>query len=153
MTLHIIRAQNEKDLDLFFDLVEAYRLELNENACFPSYEKERLNYATDKTFIFLAKEGTQTCASIAFRPKTQTVYELKRLYVHPRYRRRKLADALLEHALPILRENGIRKIELETLKKLTAAQFFYQKHGFQPDENARHTDHDEIVPMGLTLEK
>ncbi|WP_419797535.1 MAG: GNAT family N-acetyltransferase [Terasakiella sp.] len=153
MSLTFTRVQKDKDLDQFFELVEQYRVELNENVCFPAYEKERMTYGADKTFIFLAKKDGHICGCIAYRPKTDAVYEMKRLYVLPLYRQQKIADQLLMHTLNFLRENHIQKIELETLKRLGPALSFYQKHGFQIDENAQHTKHEDIVPMGLTLGK
>jgi|GEM_PF-2420573 len=153
MSLTFIRAQSDKELDQFFDLVEQYRVELNENVCFPAYEKERTTYGADKTFIFLAKKDEHMCGCIAYRPKTNNVYEMKRLYILPSYRKQKIADQLLIYTLDILRENHVEKVELETLKRLGPALSFYQKHGFQIDKEAHHTEHDDIVPMGLTLGK
>jgi len=153
MPLTFIRAQSESELHHFFDLVEQYRLELDENVCFPAYEKERTTYSADKTFIFLAKKDGHVCGCIAYRPKTDNVYEMKRLYILPSYRKQKIADQLLIYTLNFLRKNKIEKVELETLKRLGPALSFYQKHGFQIDEKAHHTDHEDIVPMGLTLGK
>ncbi len=153
MSLTFVHAQNDSELDLFFELVEQYRVELNENVCFPAYEEERTTYGADKTFIFLAKKDGHVCGCIAYRPKSNHVYEMKRLYILPSYRKQKIADQLLIYTLNFLRKNHVEKVELETLKRLGPALSFYQKHGFKMDQKAHHTEHEDIVPMGLTLGK
>lgn len=56
--------------------------------------------------------------------------DILNLSVHPLWRRRGIAKALLARALEAMEATGIKKVTLEVAKKKTAAQALYLQNGF-----------------------
>lgn len=57
--------------------------------------------------------------------------ELENIAVFPEYRRKNIADTLLDYALHGLKEKGIQYIYLEVRESNSSAQGLYKKHGFE----------------------
>ena len=57
--------------------------------------------------------------------------EIVSLAVHPHFRRRGVADALLRHALRALRKCGVRRVELMVRTGNTAGAQLYRSLGFR----------------------
>ncbi len=56
--------------------------------------------------------------------------ELKRFYVEPAHRGRRVADAVIEALVEHARAHGATALRLETGDKQHAAMRFYARHGF-----------------------
>lgn len=56
--------------------------------------------------------------------------EVEQLYVHPNYRRRGIASALLDHLIKTAHQNQIQNISLEVRQSNNAAIALYQKFLF-----------------------
>ncbi len=56
--------------------------------------------------------------------------EMKRLYVRPAYRGKKIGDALIERILADAKAAGYQRMLLDTLPFLGAALHLYRRHGF-----------------------
>ena len=59
---------------------------------------------------------------------------LNDMFVDVNWRKKNIGGALVEQAKRICVDSGGKKLYLETLKDNLAAQKFYQKHGFVPDQ-------------------
>ena len=81
--------------------------------------------------IFLAKYGEQTIGTVSLLKRDPDTYELAKLAVTAQYQGLKVGHKLIEHCLHIAKQAGIRKIILDTNRKLTAAVALYQKYGFE----------------------
>lgn len=105
-------------------------------------------YASPKGALLLAcdSETSEVLGCIGMRPiELQSKYrtrrqsdvrycELKRLYVYPAARGRKVAKALVEEVLRIARQNGYQEALLDTMESMTAAISLYRTLGFEETE-------------------
>jgi GNAT superfamily N-acetyltransferase len=95
--------------------------------------------------IWLASEGAAIVGCIALRPLPQLAEagEVKRLYVRPEMRGRKIADRLLEALEEYAAEFGYRTLYLDTKDDLLAAIKFYERHGYERCE--RYNDNPQAT--------
>ena len=68
---------------------------------------------------------------IALRRRSDTVCEMKRLYVRPSARGLGVAPALVDRVLEEARQRTYRTIVLDTLTMMTGAQRLYERLGFR----------------------
>lgn len=80
--------------------------------------------------LWLAQMGADVVGCIALRPLTDTIGEIKRLYVRPAHRGQGLADALLDALESGARERGFDELYLDTHDGLAAAKRFYERRGY-----------------------
>jgi GNAT superfamily N-acetyltransferase len=83
----------------------------------------------DARFYLLLVDGT-TAGCIAFHRFDGQRCELKRMYVRPQFRGRKLASKLLQRALDDARAAGYQAVLLDTMPVLGEALQLYRKNGF-----------------------
>lgn len=80
--------------------------------------------------FYLAHVGREAVGCIAL--VTLDGYgEIKRMYVAPAWRKRRIAQALLDRAIRDVERLGIGSLKLETGAKQTAALQFYERAGFK----------------------
>jgi putative acetyltransferase len=113
-----------------------YEQELDENLCFQSFEEELANplqkYGPPKGVLYLAKWNDDTAGCIALMPlKEEKVCEMKRLYVHSKFRKHKIGKTLVEQLLKDEEQLGYTKMKLDTLQKLQPAITLYKQYGFE----------------------
>ncbi|MEZ4607269.1 MAG: GNAT family N-acetyltransferase [Deinococcales bacterium] len=106
------------DIDLSFQNIA------DELAHFP-----RLYEAPEGAF-WLAKDGDEVIGCGGFRKISETICEMKRLYVLETYQGRGLVRALIEILLQEAKAKGYQLMRLDTLSKMIEAQQLYQRFGF-----------------------
>ncbi len=165
------------DLDAARELFVEYQRQIGVDLCFQNFAEElaRLpgDYVAPAGTLLLAVDddvrdddvrgeggtggtggGAAACgaaACVAMRRWDDGACEMKRLYVRPAYRGRGLARLLVERAIAWAVAQGYRRILLDTLPTMAAAQRLYEQLGFvdvapyrpNPVEGARY--------MGLTV--
>ena len=62
------------------------------------------------------------------------IHELRKMYLDPAARGRGVGQRLLSASLTHARDNGARRIVLDTAERMTAAIAFYEKNGFVRDD-------------------
>jgi len=88
-------------------------------------------YAPPTGALFLAVEDGQTLGCVAVRRLDDETAEMKRLYLRPAARGRRLGRTLAEAALAEARRLGYRRLRLDTLPGMEAAQALYRTLGFR----------------------
>jgi release factor glutamine methyltransferase len=86
-------------------------------------------FGPDVTFL-VARIGFRAVGTIAFLDRGDGSAELKRMYVDPDFRGRRVATRLLEEAERLAREAGVTLMQLETGPKQPDAISLYEEHGY-----------------------
>lgn len=90
-------------------------------------------YGPPQGALLLAKNSAGTpCGCVAIRPLSESVCELKRLYVKEEGRGHGLGRQLTRTALEVARQIGYSKCCLDTLETMTAPIQLYRSEGFEP---------------------
>ncbi|MGO9828843.1 MAG: GNAT family N-acetyltransferase [Myxococcaceae bacterium] len=82
--------------------------------------------------VWLAAHAGRVVGSVALRPLSAGLSELKRLYVLPVARRRGVGRALVQTALGAAHQAGLQAVRLDTLSGMHGAQRLYRALGFRP---------------------
>lgn len=137
MKLKIVKAKPEDA-----DNIE----ELDRFANFRSRVIEKYLAPIDQTkigryFIFLAKVDSRTVGKVEMAVGTRdegTIAYVRRLVVHPDYRKMGVAILLMKRAMAQARKDGARSIELHALEDDIPATRLYEKLGFEVKHKEIH---------------
>ncbi|TWI62144.1 acetyltransferase (GNAT) family protein [Pseudoduganella lurida] len=135
-TLSIRDADLPRDEAIVRELFREYAATLGFELCFQDFAAELANlpgkYAAPRGRILLAWDGAHAIGCVALRPVDNECAEMKRLFVRPGYRERRLGRALAERICEEARMAGYRTICLDTLGTMTTAVKLYTELGFTP---------------------
>jgi len=87
-------------------------------------------YADCRDLFLTAKVGGRIAGYISTCVEKREA-EIVSLAVHPDYRRRGVADALMRRTLDALRKAGVRRVSLMVRTGNTAGEQLYRAHGFR----------------------
>lgn len=143
-----------RDISAVRELFLEYAGTLNFDLCFQGFDAELGslpgNYAPPGGTLLLARVDGAAAGCIGVRPLDAQRCEMKRLYVRPQYRDRRLGRQLVEQAIAFARRAGYRSMVLDTLPQMAAAQRLYRDQGFLPcppyyDNTPLHSSCMELV--------
>jgi ribosomal protein S18 acetylase RimI-like enzyme len=166
--ISIRQATTPDQLSAVAACFRAYVEWLGEDISFQNYESELKSlpgkYSDPAGALLLATDSDtgQVLGCIALRPVdvsadyrddgSQRRYsELKRLFVYPEARGRRVARALIREAVGRAREQGYDEVVLDTLARMTAAIGLYKSEGFQEVGAYYHNPLSGVVYMGMSL--
>jgi GNAT superfamily N-acetyltransferase len=128
-------AKGAEDMDAVRHLFMQYGKSFDFHICFEGFEKELSNlpgsYAPPEGRLLLAELDGKPVGVVALKASPEPgVAEIKRLYVDPAARGHGLGRRLTEAVIDAARTQGYRKLRLETLAVMTAANTIYDDLGF-----------------------
>src|ERR1044071_702833 len=130
----IIEARSPADIDAARGLFQDYASSLDFNLDFQDFAAELENlpggYAPPEGCILLAQEAGRSVGCVVLRKLDSEACEMKRLYVRPEARGRGIGRKLAEAVIMRAKEIGYRRIRLDTVKSMKAANSLYASLGF-----------------------
>jgi ribosomal protein S18 acetylase RimI-like enzyme len=135
-------ATSDSDFGVTRSLFEEYAAALGVSLCFQNFAQELDNlrqvYGPPGGCIILARNAETVIGCVALRPfgARGDVCEMKRLYVRPSARGLRMGRLLVNEIIKRARLLGYRRMVLDTLDSMQAAQQLYRSIGFrefQPD--------------------
>ena len=131
----IFRAISESEFDEACGLFQEYADNLGVDLCFQNFEQELENirdiYGPPGGCLLLARRNDSIVGCVAFRRFNDAVCEMKRLYVKQTARGVNVGRELAVELIRRARSAGYRRMVLDTLPHLKAAQALYRSLGFQ----------------------
>src|ERR1700674_5726146 len=145
----------ERDREQIVALLREYEAGIGISLCFQDFDAELAglpgDYAPPKGAMVLARQagGQELLGCVALRPVPGALdlCEMKRLFVHSAGRGCGLGRKLALAAMMEARRLGYRRMCLDTLPSMTAAQALYRALGF------RHTGITKSDPAVLLFER
>lgn len=148
----IVRFGGNADLAevrlMFREYVEWLGIDLS----FQNFETELAqlpgDYAPPNGRLLIAEIEGRAAGCVALRRLDQSICEMKRLYIRPEFRGAGLGRKLVTAIMAEGRAIGYRRMRLDTLPQMGAAQALYESLGFREIEAYRYNP----VPGTLFLE-
>jgi ribosomal protein S18 acetylase RimI-like enzyme len=117
-------------------LVEEYASSLNLDLSFQNFAQElehfESEYSPPSGAFLLAREEDSFVGCVGLRKVSDTVGEIKRLYVAPTARGLGLGEALARGIVDEGKKRKYTRLVLDTLPSMLAARSLYQALGFKP---------------------
>ena len=132
--IRITTANATSDIEPVRKLFLEYADSLGVDLSFQDFERELSalpgDYAPPGGRLLLAYEESSLVGCVALRKFEDGVCEMKRLYVRPEFRQTGLGRQLAERVIEEARAIGYRRMLLDTLPTMKAAQKLYRDLGF-----------------------
>ena len=81
--------------------------------------------------LLLVEVDGEIAGTISLRKIREDAGEIKRMYVKPTFRGKKLGNLMVEKVISISEENGFSKLFLDTSLFMSSAVSLYKKYGFK----------------------
>jgi len=95
--------------------------------------------------LLLVKVDGEIAGTISLRKIRENAGEIKRMYVKPKFRGKKLGNLLIEEVIGISQGNEFSKVYLDTANFMSSAITLYKKFGFK--ETTFYPE--SVLPKGL----
>jgi ribosomal protein S18 acetylase RimI-like enzyme len=128
-------AKLPDELPVIKQLFQEYAASLNFDLDFQDFrdELETLpgKYSAPLGSILVAKENGEILGCVAVRPLGPEICEMKRLFVKPAHRRKKIGRELAMAIIEEAKRLGYRAMRLDTVEAMKEASALYRALGFQ----------------------
>ena len=81
--------------------------------------------------LLLVEVDGEIAGTISLRKIREDAGKIKRMYVNPKFRGKKLGNLLIEEVIEISKGNEFSKLYLDTAHFMSSAISLYKKHGFK----------------------
>ncbi len=95
--------------------------------------------------LLLVEVDGEIAGTISLRKIREDAGEIKRMYVKPKFRGKKLGNLLIEEVIEISQGNEFSKLYLDTAHFMSSAISLYKKYGFK--ETTSYPE--SVIPKGL----
>ena len=134
--LQIIPASSSAQIAQARELFLEYAASLGFSLCFQNFDQELAGlpgeYAPPDGRLLLAEYEGQLAGCVALHKIEPGICEMKRLYLHPPFRRKSLGRTLAEHLIAEARQAGYRRMRLDTVEPVMKdAVAMYRVMGFR----------------------
>lgn len=133
--MRIFQASSDEDIQHARALFKEYEASTGINLCFQNFDRELKNlpgdYAPPDGRLLLATEDDQLAGCIALRKIAPSICEMKRLFVRPAFRGKRLGKILVESIIDEARKIGYTHMRLDTIPgPMDKAIALYRSIGF-----------------------
>ncbi|PYM12924.1 MAG: GNAT family N-acetyltransferase [Verrucomicrobia bacterium] len=153
----ILPATTAGQIEQVRALFREYAQETGHCECFQGFVEEIAGlpgpYAPPTGRLLLAQENLQPAGCVALRRLQDGLCEMKRLYVRPEFRFRKLGRQLAKAIIAEARSVRYRAMRLDTLPSMTTARALYQTLGFRPIPRYNDNPSEGVIYLELDLEE
>ncbi len=153
--LKIYPVKNDEDFEIIKGLFVEYADSLGFDLGFQGFEEELANlpgdYASPEGCLLLAVYQEQVAGCVGLGKLSESICEMKRLYVRPDLRGLKIGIALAEAIIEQARKVGYTCIRLDTVPSMETARALYVSLGFKEIEPYRYNPIEGTVFMELNL--
>ena len=151
----VFGAKSEEDLRHVRELISEYVSSLGFDLRFQHLDEEFAelpgDYAPPDGCLLLAVHNTKIAGCVALRKITEGVCEMKRLYVRPGFRGKRIGKDLAAAIIEEARKIGYKYMRLDTVPSMKEAIAVYRSLGFKEIQPYRHNPIEGAMFMELTL--
>src|SRR3954451_9798288 len=155
-TLHVEQAKTAEQISLARTLFQEYGASLGFSLCFQNFDKELAglpgDYAPPKGGLLIAYLEGEAAGCVALHEFEAGISEMKRLYVRPAFRGKRVGLALANGIIAAAREIGYKRMRLDTVpSEMADAVKMYGRLGFKQIAPYRATPQAGTLYMELDL--
>jgi GNAT superfamily N-acetyltransferase len=135
-TLHLEQATTPEQIALARTLLEEYGASLGFSLCFQDFDKELAglpgDYAPPRGRLLIAYLESEPAGCVALHEFDPGISEMKRLYVRPAFRGKRVGLGLANAVIAAAREIGYERMRLDTVpSEMADAVKMYGRLGFK----------------------
>jgi ribosomal protein S18 acetylase RimI-like enzyme len=136
ISMQLIQAQSPEEINSVRKLFQEYASWVEISLCFQNFDQEVAElpgaYAPPSGRLLMAVDGDQVMGCVALRKIGDSIGEMKRLYVRPEFRGRRLGRTLTEKLIAEAIHIGYARLRLDTLPgRMDQAIAMYRSFGFR----------------------
>jgi ribosomal protein S18 acetylase RimI-like enzyme len=151
----ILTADTPQQIEQVRSLFREYADATGACECFQGFAEEVAKlpgcYAAPTGHLLLAEVGFRPAGCVALRKLDSHIGEMKRLYVRPEFRGRKLGREMAHAIIEEARRLGYQAVRLDTLPSMAAARRLYQSLGFRAIPRYNDNPGEGVVYLELKL--